>query len=550
MDEVFVRDGQEVSVGTLLGYEGCSGSCTGDHVHIGLHEGNPEDGAQFGISVPVLYRTSKVAGSDDMGLVHSEDFVCGLGNDGYESDGEFYESYLPSVLWHPNGSLVKSPNSPHVYLVEDDELRHVLGEELFWSHGYDFEDVLLVSEDEINCYLQGQTVSQEGLIDSYRDSLGGLWLVVGSLDDSRRYRIQVENNFWEEVLRSWGMGYSSSDSIPVYDPDSQYEYLWPVRNGMAMFRDGSLVRERSSSTVYFISDGAAVPFFSWEVYLRMGYFSREIIWLDDGQLQQIHRIIGDCQGGFLCLNDLVTSRCGGGFDLSTEHDFGGEFSDEDNSSLYEDSDEVNEEWDGEGSEGEPVAFEDSENLPETDEEDENDSSDSVSESDSSESESTITSSSDKTETCEGEDVCIADLNLDGMNEALLMTSRQWLFDESMDEMAYVWANGGCFDGVLDAWDFVGPDESGYYIIDFSDLAVSCNSELSLISRYGIDGAEPENDMSNWLWWQNASFCRNGSYICHLMDNGTAWEEWLLSLEWDPFSGLFAHGNGFISNSQL
>src|SRR5205085_3538718 len=46
-----VRTGQSVTQGQPIGIEGCTGNCGGDHVHYGLHRGNPQSNAVYSTSI-------------------------------------------------------------------------------------------------------------------------------------------------------------------------------------------------------------------------------------------------------------------------------------------------------------------------------------------------------------------------------------------------------------------------------------------------------------------------------------------------------------------
>ena len=152
--------------------------------------------------------------------------------------------------------------------------------------------------------------------------------------------------------------------------------------------------------------------------------------------------------------------------------------------------------------------------------------------------------------CSGQDACIADLDSDGTNDTLLMIEDAWYSSSIGGLPAFVYANGGCFDGALTTSDLMYANSDGYYEVDFSRFAFDCTVEMTLINSVGTDGGSPTSGMGNWYWWQNASFCSAGHSLCELQDNGTSWEEWLLSLSWDPTTGLRGNGNGFTSNSQL
>ena len=152
-------------------------------------------------------------------------------------------------------------------------------------------------------------------------------------------------------------------------------------------------------------------------------------------------------------------------------------------------------------------------------------------------------------TTSNDDVWVNDYNLNGLQETLMMKASRWSNANLVDQDAFVWGKGGCFDNNLTESDRIHA-KYGYYLIDFSQFQTSCIAEFTLISAIGTDGNSPNNAMSNWNWWQNASMCSAGSNVCELQKNGQSWEEWMIRVSWDPTSGLVASGNGFTKNSQL
>lgn len=148
-----------------------------------------------------------------------------------------------------------------------------------------------------------------------------------------------------------------------------------------------------------------------------------------------------------------------------------------------------------------------------------------------------------------DDVWTNDLDLDGMQETLMVSTSRWTDPLLSSKDAFVWGTGGCFDGVLLDADRVYP-EYGYYKINFSKLEKSCGGDLTLISAIGVDGEPPNANMTNWYWWQNAFLCSQGSPFCQLQKNGQVWEEWMIRVSWNSSTGLVASGNGYTKNSQL
>lgn len=329
--KIFVADGDEVAPGTLLGYEGCTGLCTGDHLHYGRHEGDAALQAQYGTSIDTYIRAADTTAEEEFENASPRSFVCD------EASGHWYASDLSVSLWHPDGTLLKVPSSSEVYLVEDGALRWIRNEDIFWSHGYNFDNLTLVSNEELDCYGEGEEIASNGLIDAYTDEFGFRWLVVGTSDDPDRYRQMVENTAWEGVMTSWGLTYSETNP----PPDSSTYPSWPEVSGHVRFRNGTIVKEDSRSDVYVVTGGVAAPVVDWNTYLLAGFYQRYVIPVPDGAVAEVQEEVGDCSVGLWCLSSENLTTCGGGFDLSGAGDYGGDNQNGDNeeSNDYGDTDE-------------------------------------------------------------------------------------------------------------------------------------------------------------------------------------------------------------------
>jgi len=524
LSEIFLTNGQEVTSGQLIGYEGCTGNCSGDHIHIGLHEGDAAQAAQDGVSVSASYWTANASERTGFEEIVSEEFVCGVQTDSNSHDGDFYESSLPIALWHPNGVLVKTPDNARVYVLEDGRLRWIENEDVFWSFHYDFEDLLLISRQEFECFGEAQEIGDSGYINAFFDTQQQLWLIVGSSIDPNRYRARVNTVGWESVMASWGLGYDSTNPPETYTQTSGYITDWPVSSQTVGLRDGTFVKEEGASDVYVISDGTALPVQSWNVYVLMNAFTHSILTVEDTLVSQLHSL-GSCATDNGCLDIMAITTCGGGMDLKGEESGGPPPSETPFEQMTPDN---------------PEQVQTPTLVPVIPEQTPEPSPES-----SSEEIPVVLSDS-----CDGKEACLVDQESDGLMETLLMAEDVWLTN-SIDALpSYVYGNGGCFDGILTSGDLVFANNSGYYEIDFSHFSSFCSVQLTLISSHGTDGENPTTNMSNWYWWQNASLCAMGSDLCELMDNATAWEEWLIAVSWNPTEGLMPDGNGFTDNNQL
>jgi hypothetical protein len=337
LSDIFLSDGDEVAVGELIGYEGNTGNSTGDHVHLGLHQGDASLTADHGSSIPASYWVKNASENGGFQSMDSESFSCGIRSEGDDHDGDFYESDLAINLWHVDGTLIKTPSNARVYVLEDGDTRWIENEATFWGLGYDFSEVVLISEEELECYGEGPDITGETFVDAAFDTEGDLWLIVGGSSDPDRYRAHVRGTGWDHVMTSWGLPYSTYNWPDTYGDASSYMTNWsPVAEYVGL-RDGTLVKEEDASDVYVISHGYALPIQTWDVYLLQHYFHRSMLKVEDGIVGELH-LVGNCAADQMCLDLTAVTTCGGGMDISGGNGNGGPQDDNDDESYEEQQD--------------------------------------------------------------------------------------------------------------------------------------------------------------------------------------------------------------------
>lgn len=299
LSSVFIGNGEEVAEGQLLGFEGTTGASTGDHVHYGRHRGDASRPAGQGESIADLRIVAYNMARGRVETPSTSEMVCGL------SGGHTYQSLLKIAKWHPDGTLVKTPYAPEVYIVEDRTLRHIEDEETFRANNWSFADVALISTEERECYDYGPAVTRHSNPRAwYRN--GELWLVVGEPSAGDRYRTRIPREVWREVLATWGipaLAEPSDHTVPPGDSLSAY----PVRQGFAKFREGSLVKEYGRSTVYAIEGATAIPIASWDAYLLLDFATRRIVEVPEGSVARVMPTVGNCENGECITTQTVTS---------------------------------------------------------------------------------------------------------------------------------------------------------------------------------------------------------------------------------------------------
>jgi len=311
MKQIILKNGQEVAMGQFIGYEGCTGACSGDHVHVGRHKGKASLPAEKGTSILSKFFFQDPE-SGRMVSQASDSFTCGIKALGDPVEGLSYTSVLPIPLWHPDGTLLKQVKSNAVYKLDQGKLRGFLNEETMVSYGYSFDDLVIMSNEEASCYGNGPVLNSVRNTKLVATQSGKIWVFVEE-PEREWYRQELNKHTSVEVLASWGIEADVLEGLPVWnDSDSRFS-TYATRSGYLPFRPGTLVREASKSDVYLISREAALPIDSWATLTLMGLASHSILIFDDGLIGEVMPLVGRCDEGVFCIDRDVVETCGGMF---------------------------------------------------------------------------------------------------------------------------------------------------------------------------------------------------------------------------------------------
>lgn len=310
LKDVFIQDGTDVAAGEMLGFEGTTGSSTGDHVHFGRHSGNAKRSAGEGSSLQGLKIKAIDLASGDDAEVSTTDAVCSL------SGGHVYQSELPTAHWHPVGTLLKTPYGSTVYRVAPGGgLQRFMNEDAFTSRGYNFRDVVLASPEEISCYTSLVSVDSHGRVRALRDSANNGWILLGASDDPGRVRLSVNATGASGVLASYGIRASSFDDIDHGDDADIRAY---PSAGTAKYADGALLSEEGKTDVYVMTSGIAMPIQDWNTYLLMGFVDRDIIRVTAEEMSMNVAGKGSCNSDLYCVTKPDVAECGHSEEVSDE----------------------------------------------------------------------------------------------------------------------------------------------------------------------------------------------------------------------------------------
>jgi murein DD-endopeptidase MepM/ murein hydrolase activator NlpD len=180
-----VQNGQFVERGQVIGFTGCTGNCSGEHLHWGLHTGNPQTSASSSTSVTATnILTSDATTNSSFRIFTSDEFVGDL-NSGhfYRSNnkscfGGYSESFRTescNLPVHPEGTAIRTRSDPNgtVYILRQNDAHmaalHRDGiptEQTLWTlyqnGGLGLQDVIAIADGEMNSYPVGGTICQSG----------------------------------------------------------------------------------------------------------------------------------------------------------------------------------------------------------------------------------------------------------------------------------------------------------------------------------------------------------------------------------------------------
>lgn len=127
--------------------------------HDFLSKNNTKNGVKVVIFTTPDISTSSDTDGDIDGLVKKDEIIFGTDlmnpdtdNDGFTDGAEIKSGYSPIVNENhlANNSLIKTTDSPNIYLLQNKLKQHILNEIVFAKHNWNFKKVIIVSNKFIN----------------------------------------------------------------------------------------------------------------------------------------------------------------------------------------------------------------------------------------------------------------------------------------------------------------------------------------------------------------------------------------------------------------
>jgi hypothetical protein len=175
------------------------------------------------------------------------------------------DSYLKGApIKFPQYSLVRSPGGT-IFLLVDDKKRGFADSEAFKKIGYNPEEVMNASWEDVNAYKDGAPITATstyptGALLQDKKTGGVYWVSEGE-----------KQPIWDAIFLK--TKFKNKKIIPVVAEElNNYKTSDPV-----IFGDGELVKSSASPAVYLISAGKKRPFMSGKIFEEMGYKWENII---------------------------------------------------------------------------------------------------------------------------------------------------------------------------------------------------------------------------------------------------------------------------------
>lgn len=176
------------------------------------------------------------------------------------------------VRWHPDGTLITSDRRTF-YVIQGGKRRGIPSESIFYSYGFDIRNAIFVNTQELQCLPLGSNLASPPSPRLIRYS-GAVF----EITDQHKQRAFAKGEHFQSLGYRWSEIVEGDPNLYDADPDLP-TYTSP-------FRDGQLVRSRSSPTVYVIANAKKLGLDSAS-FTDLGYSIASVIVADDTVIQDI-----------------------------------------------------------------------------------------------------------------------------------------------------------------------------------------------------------------------------------------------------------------------
>ncbi|MEI6288479.1 MAG: hypothetical protein WCP18_02780 [bacterium] len=179
------------------------------------------------------------------------------------SDIDSYDNGTP--VKYLNFSLLQSSATNNIFMIVDDEKRLVATPDLLKQLGLNTEEINAVDENELALYSDGPDITQNTIYPAgaiMKDKkTGALFYVINTIKKPILSMEILTYNFQGAQIKKTDKAELDNyfDGEPVTLPD------------------GMLIKTKTSSSVYVVSNGQLLPINSWDIFLKMKYNPKKIV---------------------------------------------------------------------------------------------------------------------------------------------------------------------------------------------------------------------------------------------------------------------------------
>lgn len=198
------------------------------------------------------------------------DKPSGMGGNNYSQNYGYgrvnsYNVVMSAYLTHPDGSLVKSPSGPEVYLVENGQKRHIASPPVFESYGYRWDRIRLATVNDMALPTGPPVTFREGTL--VQGSGPQIYVI-----DQDGATITKRHIMSAETFQLMGF---RDDEIMRVDDDFLPSTNGPSIGGPDRHPDGSLIKY-DGPAIYLIENGQRRHIGSPAVFESQGLFWNRI----------------------------------------------------------------------------------------------------------------------------------------------------------------------------------------------------------------------------------------------------------------------------------
>ncbi|MCX6746087.1 MAG: hypothetical protein NTX00_03665 [Candidatus Parcubacteria bacterium] len=184
-----------------------------------------------------------------------------------KNDLQRYEIGYP--IKYANYSLLQSPEGK-IYLIVNDEKKEIESDEVFRTIGYNKDEVIAVTAEELSYYQDGRKITLESVYPQgallQDKTTGGVYYV----EDGIKYPV------WSKEILA--LNYKNYKLTKV-SPEELDKYI-TAANGVRL-KDGTLIKLAEDSKVYVISNGSHRWIANESTFKQLGYNWSDVITVND-----------------------------------------------------------------------------------------------------------------------------------------------------------------------------------------------------------------------------------------------------------------------------